>query len=384
MGSFVGTLTVDLDAVAANWLQLKSYVGPAECGAVVKANAYGLGVSQVSRVLYRSGCRTFFVANIQEAIELKCILSADDIRVFVLSGCASGDELLFVEQGVSPVIISMEMLQRWSAVCRQSSNTLLPEAALKINTGMTRLGLDLDELEALLASSDESQALLEGGNIRVLLSHFACADEVGHELNTVQIAQFAKAVEILKKRIPDLRASLANSSGIYLAQKPHWDIVRPGVSLYGGNPIPGKANPMRSVVNLSLPVLQVRYAPKGANIGYGATAILSSDRVLAVVAGGYADGLFRSLSNKAVGVMYVQGLPVRVPLVGRVSMDSSIFDVTEVANQASVAVGDSIEILGKQHGVDDLAESANTISYEVLTSLGARYKRTYLSEGGDV
>lgn len=384
MGSFVGTLTVDLDAIAANWLQLKSYVSPAECSAVVKANAYGLGVAQVSKVLYRSGCRTFFVANIQEAIELKQILNVDDINIFVLSGCASGDELLFIEQKISPVIISMEMLRRWSAICSESPSALLPETALKINTGMTRLGLDPDELQAILDSQNESKSLLGAGNIRVLLSHFACADEVGHELNAVQIEQFAKAVEMLKKRVPGLRASLANSSGIYLAQKPHWDIVRPGVSLYGGNPTPGKTNPMRPVVDLSLPVLQIRSASKGESIGYGATATLGSDRVLAVVAGGYADGLFRALSNKAVGVMSVQGAVVRVPLVGRVSMDSCIFDVTEVANQAPVAVGDSIEILGKQHGVDDLAESANTISYEVLTSLGVRYKRVYLSESGDV
>ena len=278
----------------------------------------------------------------------------------------TGAEKEFISRNIIPVIVSTAMLRRWAACVVDHPQA---EAALKINTGMGRLGLEPAEFEALL---DEIE-LLKAANISWLMSHFACADEPDHSLNKIQIARFHAMTEALRERGLPVRTSLANSAGVFLGQKAQSDLVRPGISLYGGNPGLAK-NPMHPVVGLQLPVIQVRELPAGEYVGYGATRHFSSPRKIATVAGGYADGIMRSLSNKGWG--WLSG--VKVPIVGRVSMDSTMFDITDSPAANQLKEGDAIELLGEHVSIDELAEAAGTISYEILTSFGSRYQRCYI------
>lgn len=361
-----GELSVDLHAVASNWKYIQAQLGEnTDCGAVVKANAYGLGVERVAPKIYLAGCRNFFVANLKEAIQLQSLIGRD-ARIFVLAGCIAGAEKEFMARNIIPVIVSMAMLRRW-AECTEGSEVV--EAALKVNTGMGRLGLEPAEFEALEADV----SLLKRANVRWLMSHFACADEPGHALNSTQIERFHRMAVRLREQGVPVKTSLANSAGVFLGREAQSDLVRPGISLYGGNP--GLAsNPMQPVVGLQLPVIQVRDLPAGEYVGYGATCQFDSPRKIAVVAGGYADGIMRSLSNKGWG--WLAG--TRVPIVGRVSMDSTMFDITDSPDAENLKEGDAIELLGDHVSIDELADAAGTISYEILTSFGSRYQRCYI------
>ncbi|MFL0809969.1 MAG: alanine racemase [Agarilytica sp.] len=360
-----GELSVDLHAIAENWQIIKNQLKPdTQCGAVVKANAYGLGVDRIAPKLYATGCRDFFVSNFKEAQQLKALIGSE-AKIFVLTGCNAGAEEAFIRNQFIPVLVSVEMLERWAAYAEKSSNA---EAALKINTGMGRLGLEPLEFEKLV----EHKVILEQAKIQYLMSHFACADEPGHSLNNTQMYRFEKYLEVLKHIGIEVQATLANSAGVFLSLRAHHDIVRPGIALYGGNPGQPQ-NPMRPVVSLKLPVIQVRHLPAGEFVGYGATLKFDEDRYLAVVSGGYADGLLRSLSGKGWGFL----LGCKVPIVGRVSMDSTIFDITEVVQNNGIPKAASIELLGANVTIDDMGQAAGTISYEVLTSLGSRYQRAY-------
>lgn len=360
-----GELSVDLRAIADNWQIIQKQLNPkTQCGAVVKANAYGLGVDRVAPKLYATGCREFFVSNLKEASQLKSLISAD-AKIFVLTGCNAGAEEAFIRNKFIPVIISIEMLERWASHASKHSDA---ESVLKINSGMGRLGIESLEFEKLV----EHKTLLEEASVRYLMSHFACADEPGHALNNTQMYRFEKYLAELEHVGLDVKATLSNSAGVFLSERAHHDIVRPGIALYGGNPGQPE-NPMRPVVSLHLPILQVRELPAGEFVGYGATLKFEEDRFLAVVSGGYADGLLRSLSNKGWG--FLNGR--KVPIVGRVSMDSTIFDITEVVQESGLPESSSIELLGSNVSVDDLAKAADTISYEILTSLGSRYQRAY-------
>ena len=361
-----GELSVDLRAIADNWRYINAQLnGTAECGAVVKANAYGLGVDRIAPKIYQAGCRNYFVANLKEAIQLQSLVGRD-AKIFVLSGCIAGAESEFIARGIIPVLVSLDMLKRWSVLARDESEA---QAALKVNTGMGRLGLELDELEILLADDQ----LLSQAKIAYLMSHLACADDRGHPLNTTQVTRFEHLQRALAERGMVVKTTLANSAGVFLGNSAHCDIVRPGIALYGGNP--GLAvNPMQPVVGLHLPIIQVRRLPPGESIGYGATRSFDERRIIAVVSGGYADGMMRSLSNSGWG--YLRG--VRVPIVGRISMDSSMFDVSDVEGASQLPEGETIEVLGEHVSIDDMAAAAGTISYEVLTSIGSRYQRCYL------
>ena len=361
-----GELIVDLRAIAENWSFVRSQLSDAcACGAVVKANAYGLGVERVAPILYEQGCREFFVANFKEAMQLRSLIGLD-AEIYVLAGCNRGAESTFIEKDITPVIVSLEMFQRWLAVCKSGSHNA--KSALKINTGMARLGLEDNEYHALLANPES----LKRAGVRLLTSHLACSDQLGHELNRLQLQRFSDSLSRLRSHLPDVRASLANSGGVFLGSEFHFDLVRPGVALYGG--LAGEHGPsMQGVAGLRLPILQIRKLNAGATVGYGATASFDTPRVIATVAGGYADGVLRSLSNRGFG--FYKGC--KVPLVGRVSMDSTMFDVTEVFEGESAEAGLSIELLGDNVSVDDLAKAADTISYEVLTSLGSRFQRSY-------
>ena len=362
-----GQLVVDLRAVADNWKIIQSHLeADVECGAVVKANAYGLGVERIAPKIYVAGCRHFYVANLKEALQLRSLIGLD-ANAYVLSGCIQGAESTFVERNLIPVIVSMSMFERWSLFASRLG--IAPQAVLKVNTGMGRLGIDISEFESLLTDPDQ----IAHAGINMVMSHFACADEPEHTLNRLQIERFNHLLLQAREAGLKLKATLANSAGVYLGKSAHFDIVRPGIALYGGNP--GlKTNPFHRVVSLSLPIIQLRSLLAGEFVGYGATRAFDSKRQIAVVSGGYADGILRSLSNRGWGV--VGG--VKVPIVGRVSMDSTIFDVTDAPTDVLADPGAAIEILGENISIDDMAQAAGTLGYEVITSLGARYQRCYM------
>ncbi len=395
MSSTRGVLTVNLKAIAENWQYINQLVGGAvECAAVVKSNAYGLGVGPVSKKLASEGCKTFFVASVQEGISLHQSLRVDsgysDVGIAVLGGCAKGDESAFLENHLVPVLVSYEMYLRWVAYISSLSALALTNAVklgciIKINTGMSRFGVDIDEFDRII----ESPAQLNRIGVSLIMSHFACADEPGHPLNSIQMARFSRCLTQLNIQmegagLQPIKASLANSSGVFLSDKAHCAMVRPGIALYGGNPTPEKNNPMEPVVQLHLPILQIRNASTKALVGYGATCELASDQVLAVVAGGYADGIFRSFGGACYGIscggkdVGVDGPAIKVPMVGRVSMDTSVFDISDAVKYFAVSVGDAIEFIGERLTIDEQGASAGTIGYELLTSLGGRYDRKYI------
>ncbi len=353
-------LSIDLDAIVANWRSLEARQGPAcRAAAVVKADAYGLGARPVAAALAAAGCRRFVVATLDEGLTLRAVLPGAEI--LVLSGPLPGTAAAFAEAALWPVLNSPEQVADWRALAARRDRALA--AALHVDTGMSRLGLSAAELAALAADP----ALLAGIDIRLLMSHLACADEPAHPLNERQCRRFAAA----RALFPGLPASLAASSGIFLGPAWHADWTRPGAALYGLNPTPEAANPMRPVAQLSARILQVRDVDAGDSVGYGASYRCAAPTRLAIVAAGYADGLFRALSNRGCGHFGEQP----VPLVGRVSMDLTIFDV----GAASPArPGETITLMGPGNDADAIARAAGTIGYEILTALGARYHRHYL------
>lgn len=375
------SVTIDLEAIADNWRYLQSRLGVGrECGAVVKANAYGLGMEPVALQLARAGCRTFFVANVSEGIALRRNLGEfPESLIYVLQGVLLGDEQKFLVSKLRPVLISVSMVRRWAAFVIDKQDAF---CAVKVNTGMNRLGVEPSELEQLL--EDAFSVPAKGGQskkntlrfwrdqVTMLISHLACADEPEHALNNAQLLSFSKAITGVHAVNPNVKGSLVNSSGIFLGESHCFDVARPGAALYGINPTPYLTNPMKPVVHLNLPIVQIREAQAANYVGYGAESYLPEPRRLAVVAGGYADGIFRAAFPSMVGCL--KG--ARVPIVGRVSMDTTTFDITEVGD---VREGDEIEIMGDYVCVDEQGQFAGTIGYEILTSLGPRVRRDYLN-----
>ncbi len=354
-------LTIDLDAVADNYRRLCEKLGGAACAAVVKADAYGLGMAHVAPALARAGVRSFFVAQLDEAIALRGMFPVE-VEIYVFNGLAAGPAADFQAHGVHPVLNSLGEIDAWGAAAR-AAGAALP-AAIHIDTGMSRLGLPADELAVLAADHGR----LAGIDLRILVSHLACADEPGHPLNAEQLAAFEDA----RARLPGAPASLANSSGIFLGAAYHFDLARPGAALYGINPTPGKPNPMRQVVRLQGKILQVREIDAPRTVGYGATHRAAGPTRIATVAAGYADGYLRSLSNSGCTWLGDQ----RIPVVGRVSMDLITLDVTGVPEQQA-RPGTFVDLMGANLSTDAVAAAAGTIGYEILTSLGRRYHRVY-------
>ncbi len=353
-------LFIDLDAIAANWRALEARQSPAcRAAAVVKADAYGLGAAPVAAALAAAGCRRFVVATLDEGLALRA--GRPEAEILVLSGPLQGTASLFAGAGLWPVLNSLEQVADWRALATRQQRPL--PAALHVDTGMRRLGLSAADLARLSADP----ALLAGIDPRLLMSHLACADEPEHPLNALQRQRFAAA----RALFPGLPGSLAASSGIFLGPAWHADWTRPGAALYGLNPTPGAANPMAPVARLAARILQVRDVDAGDSVGYGASYRCAAPTRLAIVAAGYADGLFRALGNRGCGHFGEQP----VPLVGRVSMDLTIFDVG-IASTARP--GDSITLMGPGNDADAIARAAGTIGYEILTALGARYHRHYL------
>ena len=350
-------LHIDLAAIVANWRALAARAAPGAAAGVVKANAYGLGAVQVARALHASGCKHFFVAHLSEGMALRAGLGAGPM-IAVLDGFAPGaDE----KAGLVPVLNSLGDVLAHAAAGRSTGRA--QPALLHLDTGMARLGLDAGEQARLAAD----HSLLDGLELLYVMSHLACADEPAHPLNAAQAARFARACAGL----PRLPRSFANSSGLFLGADYASDLARPGCALYGINPTPGAPNPMLPVVRLEAPILQIRDIPAGASVGYGASFVAARPSRIATIAVGYADGYLRSLSGQ--GVAAYRGMIL--PMVGRVSMDLITLDVTDAPG---IAPGDVLQLIGgAAPSPDDLAARAGTIGYEILTSLGDRYRRAY-------
>lgn len=355
-----GILEIDLGAIVANWRLLATKAAPAQCAAVVKANGYGLGAAPVAKALRAAGCRLFFVATLDEGVGLRGALG-EEAEIAVLNGPLPGTAEEFGAHGLIPVLNEPGQIDQWTKLAEERGG--LP-AILHVDTGMSRLGLSAREFVAF--SDDLSH--LKAIRWRLLMSHLACADTPEHELNETQRRRF----ESTRPRLPEVPASFAASSGIFLGPGYHFDLVRPGAALYGVNPQPGQPNPLHSVVRLYGKILQIREIDRGESVGYGAAHIMDSPGRVATVAIGYADGWLRSLSQRGCG--HIAG--TRVPLLGRVSMDLLTFDVSAVA-PALTQPGAMIELLGESYGVDAAAADAGTIGYEILTALGSRYHRIY-------
>jgi len=359
-----GVLTIDLAAIEANWKRLAGMTVPVDCAAVVKADAYGCGLPQVAAKLYKAGCRTFFVADLGEGRTVRSI--ARDAVIYVLNGVLPGTGRALADSNLRPVINGPTELAEWDAFV--ANNNWRGGAALHIDTGMNRLGLTIEEGLAI-----SSRIRAENHGFTLLVSHFACADTPLHPMNDKQIRLF-RELRILYRGVP---SSIANSSGIFLGGTVHCDVVRPGGALYGANPTPGKKNPMRPVVELRGRIIQVREAKKGESIGYGATFTTTRPTKLAIIAVGYGDGYARAASaNKSKPAADVIIARRRCPLLGRVSMDLIAADVSDIP-EGIVKRGDYATLLGIDIGVDELAAAMGTIGYEVLTSLGRRYRRIY-------
>ena len=351
-------LEIDLAAVVANWrlLSVKHPSGPV--AGVVKADAYGLGARAVAPALHAAGCRHFFVALLDEALAIRDVVP--DAMLAVLGSLLPGTERECLARDIVPVLGSLAEIDAWTRVARDAGRAL--PALLHVDTGMSRLGLDARELAVLR----QDHARLAGIELRYAMTHLVASELPGDELNVQQLRRFADACAGL----PPAPRSMANSSGIFLGTRWGSDLARPGAALYGLNPTPGTANPMRPAVRLAARVLSVRDVSPGATVGYNATWRATRPSRIATAAIGYADGLHRSLSNR--GRAFFDGKPV--PLVGRVSMDLTTFDATGLPIEA----GAWLELIGPRQSPDDIATAAGTNGYEVLTSLGHRFHRRYL------
>ena len=349
-------LEVDLAAVVANWRALGALHPGGPVAGVVKADAYGLGAAQVAPALHAAGCRHFFTAHLSEAVAIRALVPG--AMVAVLNGIAPGSEGGFVAHDILPVLGTPGEIARWGGLARRLGRRL--PALLHVDTGMNRLGLDGGQM------ADPN--LLDGIELRYVMTHLVASEVAGDPMNAVQRDRFAAACAAW----PAVPRSFANSSGLFLGAGYASDLARPGAALYGINPIPGQPNPMRPVVRLMARVLALRDVALGASVGYNSTWVAARPSRIATIGVGYADGWLRSHSGRGHAVF--DGAPV--PLVGRVSMDLTTFDATD---HPGLREGDWLELIGPSRPVDDVAEAAGTNGYEVLTSLGRRYHRVWSS-----
>lgn len=357
-----GRVVVDLAAVRANYEVIASRVAPARAGAVVKADAYGLGAKRVAPVLATAGCRDFFVALMQEALPLGPVLPAD-ARIHVLNGLAPGDEALCAARGIRPVLNSLAQARRWRDLARASGRRL--PAAVQLDSGMSRLGLAPDEVESLCDG-----AFAEAVEVSLVMTHLACADTPDASANIDQLDRF----QALAGRFgPGVPWSIANSGGSFMAADFHGQVVRPGLALFGADPNPAASGLLRPVVRLDARVLQVRRLEAGVGVGYGLTFRTARPSRIATLSVGYADGWPRRLGGRAAA--WFEGN--RLPIVGRISMDSMAIDVTDLAADA-LAEGGYVQLIGPDADLAAVARQAETIPYEILTGLGRRLQRVYV------
>jgi alanine racemase len=354
-------LTVDLGAIRENYRRLKGRLGGVGCAGVVKADGYGLGGPQVAAALAAEGCAIFFVAHLVEGILLRQALGSRPV-IYVLNGIQPGAESEAFEAELAAVINSAGQLAAWRAAAQRAGRTL--KAAIQVDSGMSRLGMAAAEVETVAA---DPQAF-DGIDVTFVMSHLARADEPEHPSNEQQRLEF----ERLRRMLPKMPASLANSSGIFLGQSFHYDLARPGAALYGINPMPAEENPMLPVVRLQAKVIQTRSLDRGAGVGYGHIFHVTEPLVAATISLGYADGWHR----RAASAAWFENVPL--PFLGRVSMDSIVLDISALPPDRLKA-GDLVELIGPSQTVDQAAGHAGTIGYEILTSLGHRFHRRYVN-----
>ncbi|MEM7670093.1 MAG: alanine racemase [Pseudomonadota bacterium] len=342
-----GRLTIDTGAIVRNWraLDRQTHAG-CETGAVVKADAYGCGIAQVGPALSHAGCRNFFVATPEEGARLRRA-AGPDARIHILAGYSAEEQGAFRAHDLRPVLNALHQVKAWM------SGPAGP-AILQLDTGMNRLGLEAAELAALGPMPD---------CITHEMSHLACADIAGHPQTAAQLAAFRAMTGG-----HDTRLSLAATAGLLLGPDFHFALTRPGIGLYGGWPF----TDARRVVSAEVPILQIRSVSAGESVGYGAAWIAPRDCRIATISAGYADGLIRAMGSGGACAFF-DAHPL--PFAGRVSMDLISLDVTDAP---AIGHGDWVEILGPRQSVDDLAAATGTIGHEILTSLGARYQRTYV------
>src|ERR1700704_6014588 len=364
LASATGVLTVDLDAVVANWRKLEKTAVPAECAAVIKADGYGCGIEAVARALADAGCKTFFVATLDEARTAREALPSAEL--YVLDGFFQNCGDAFAKLNCRPVIGDLNELAEWDVFCRRSGWS--GGAAIHIDTGMHRLGLTLVEANGIVPRINAGDH-----GITLVMSHLACAETLNHPLNAKQVATFRE----IASNYSGVPASLSNSSGIYLGPQFQFDMVRPGAALYGINPTPEADNPMQPVVDLKARIVQLRNVERGDSVGYGGTWTARRPTKLAIVSAGYADGYFRAASaNDGTRGAEVVIAGKRCPIAGRISMDLTAIDITDLDKNA-VRRGHMVTLIGEGITVDELAHHFGTIGYEVLTNLGRRYARVY-------
>lgn len=362
-------LTIDLGAIVANYRDLRARIAPsgANCAAVIKADAYGLGATAVAPALDAAGCQAFYVAQLGEAVAVRRSLpSKSQAEVYVLGGLFPGEADEYRAHRLTPVLNDLGQIQRWAEAAQAAGGPL--SAIVHFDTGMSRLGLTAEEAARLAAEPGR----LAGLQISYWLSHLACADEPAHPLNGEQLVR----LRALVARLPRAPISFANSSGIFLGAEYHFDQCRPGCALYGINPLPGQPNPMRLVARLGAKVLQIRTIDRPQTVGYGATHRATGPTRVATIAMGYADGWLRSLSNR--GFALFNG--AKLPFIGRVSMDLITIDATAMPQ---LQPGDIVELMGETLTSDHIADIAGTIGYEVLTRLGSRFHRRYVNGSAD-
>jgi alanine racemase len=358
-----GRLTIDLGAIAANYRRLCAMHPAARVGAVVKADAYGLGAAQIAPMLAGQGAREFFVAHLAEALVLKPLLP-QDASIFVLNGLAHGSEPLCAEAGILPVLSTPEQARAWYTLAVELERDL--PAALQVDTGMSRLGLSEAELNEVLDWPDFAGQV----NIRLLMTHMACADTPGAPANADQMRRFAR----FSARMPSVPRSLANSAAALFLPEAAGDVIRPGLVLYGVEPGEGGAPGMTPAIRLEARIIQLRNIPAGAGIGYGFDYIADRPLRIATLSAGYADGWPRALSGK--GAAWFTGQ--RLSILGRISMDSCMVDVTNLP-EGRIRPGDSVELIGPHQSVADIAGQIATTPHEILTSLGQRFARSYIN-----
>lgn len=354
-------ITIDLDALEANYRFCSQKLHPATCAAVVKADAYGLGVKKIAPVLRQAGCRQFFTATHREGAALRAILP--DAEIYILEGVTERSLAVFCDQGLVPVLITPSHSALWAAKARELGHPL--PAIIDIDTGMTRLGFGERELRQLLEHPEE----LEWLDTRYIMTHYACADEPGAEKTRDQLDRFDR----LRQLLPPAPTCVGNSAGGLLGRAFSGDMARLGIALFGGNPYQNEMPGLKPVLRVQSQILQLREIEEGTTIGYGATYSAKNRMRIATVGIGYADGYPWSLGNR--GIASIGGH--RVPVVGRVSMDSIMLDVTAVPDEL-LRTGLMVDLIGPGISLEEVAELAGTINYEILTRLSQRARRKYL------
>ncbi|ALL13322.1 alanine racemase [Caulobacter henricii] len=352
-------LTIDLDALSANYHALRAAASGADVAPAVKADAYGVGAALVADRLWNEGARSFYTARLSEGLALRRSLGDRDATIHVLDGVTPGSADVLVAARLTPVLNSLPQIEAWNSQARGGRLA----ASLHIDTGMNRLGLRLEEVRVLLAAMDR----LKHVEVTQVISHLACANEPDHPLNPKQLERFHEAVALL----PQARRSLANSAGVFLGEAYAFDQVRPGISLYGGGPHDRPDPRIRAVVTLEAPILQTRNVPRGESIGYGATFTATDNTRVAILAAGYADGIPRAAHPR--GAVWFDGR--RRPMLGRVSMDLIAVDITDCD---AARPGAMMQIIGPDLSVDDAAAAAGTTAYELLTRIAPRAHRVIL------